>query len=223
MGKLLGIISIGIGIFLLLLLISGCVINGEYIITQIALLFISLGIVFFFISKVVSKKREKFQALQHEAESAKEAIHKEMISMIDSGTMEPINDCQLLLKKGESAFLEYDSILKISQNKVLGTTGKSGGVSVRVAKGLYVRSGTFGSRKIYGDVITEYKGLLTITNQRIAFLNSEKGFEIPLNKLTSITSNSSNIILQQANRTYTLEISNADIVEHLIRKLPRNN
>lgn len=94
---------------------------------------------------------------------------------------------------------------------------------MRVAKGLYVRSGTSGSRKIYGDVITEYKGLLTITNQRIAFLNSEKGFEIPLNKLTSITSNSSNIILQQANRTYTLEISNADIVEHLIRKLPRNN
>ncbi|MBE7723323.1 MAG: hypothetical protein E7244_02470 [Enterocloster citroniae] len=223
MGKLLGIISISIGIFLLLIQISGCVIEGEYIIFQIALLFIGLGIMFLFIFKVINKKRGKFQALQHETESAKEAMHKEMISMIDSGTMDPINNCQLLLKKGESAFLEYDSILKISQNKVLGTTGKSGGVSVRVAKGLYVRSGTSGSRKIYGDVITEYKGLLTITNQRIAFLNSEKGFEIPLNKLTSITSDFNNIILQQANRTYTLKISNADIVEHLIRKLTRNS
>ena len=142
--------------------------------------------------------------------------------MIDSGTMDPINNSQLLLKKDEIVYFEHEAILKTIQNKLLGSTGNSGAVSVRLTKGIYLRSGNSGSRKVYGDVTMQYNGLLSITNKRIVFLNSQKGFEISLSKLTNIFSDGNNIILQCGNTTRIIEISNADILEHLIRKLFSN-
>lgn len=160
------------------------------------------------------KEKAKIELIQ-EAQN----LHNEMISMIKNGTIEPIRNSRIILKKDELSYLEYEATLKIKKNQLLGTTGKSGGTTVRVTKGVYLRSGSSGSRKVYGDVTTKYNGLLSVTTQRIAFFNSEKGFEIPLNKLTNVISSYNNIVLQHGNKIYDMEISNADIVEQLIRKL----
>lgn len=219
MTKVLGIISFCIGIFFFLLLLTGSVIEGEKIILKICLFFIGLGIIFIVLSIILKKRKKSNLISQNDILAKKKELRQQTIEMITSGTMDPITDCSIILKPNETAYLEYNAVLIISQNKLLGTTGKSAGTSMRVAKGLYLHSGSSGSRKIYGEVNQQYPGIFSVTNQRMSFLNPQKGFEIPLSKLTSITSSLSTLILQQANRTYTLEITNADIVEHLIRKL----
>lgn len=126
------------------------------------------------------------------------------------------------MKKDEVAYIEQPATLTITENKVVGTTGRSSGVSMRVAKGMYVRTGGSGGRKIYDDITTTYDGILSVTNQRISFMQERKAFEIQLSKLTNTTSDDKALILQQGNKSYALLTDDADIIECLIRRLCRN-
>ena len=101
------------------------------------------------------------------------------------------------MKKDEVAYIEQPATLTITENKVVGTTGRSSGVSMRVAKGMYVRTGGSGGRKIYDDITTTYDGILSVTNQRISFMQERKAFEIQLSKLTNTTSDDNTLVLQQ--------------------------
>lgn len=141
---------------------------------------------------------------------------------IESLNLIPIADSHLLLKQSEIAYIEQPATLTITENKAVGTTGRSSGVSMRVAKGMYVRTGGSGGRKIYDDVTTTYDGILSVTNQRISFMQERKAFEIPLSKLTNTTSDDKTLILQQGNKSYALLTEDADIIECLIRRLCRN-
>lgn len=145
-----------------------------------------------------------------------------LLDMVANYSVNTISNPSILLKKDELAYFEQLATLLITQNKAIGSTGRSSGTSVRIAKGVYVRSGGSGSRKIYKDVTSRYMGQLSITNQRITFMQAQKAFEIPLDKLTNIAATQNNLILQQANKSYTLELQNADIIEQLIRKILEN-
>mgnify|MGYP004592520009 CR=1 FL=1 len=148
---------------------------------------------------------------------AKEKEHR--IAAIDTLSLAPIPEPKLLLKPSEIAYIEQPATLSITENKVVGTTGRSSGVSMRVAKGMYVRTGGSGGRKIYDDVTTTYDGILSITNQRVSFMQDRKAFEIRLDKLTNISYEDDALILQHGNKSYVLLTEDADIMEHLIRKL----
>ena len=136
--------------------------------------------------------------------------------------MIPVAAPHLLLKQSEIAYIEQPATLTITENKVVGTTGRNSGVSMRVAKGMYVRTGGSDGRKIYDDITTTYDGILSVTNQRISFMQEKKAFEIQLSKLTNTTSDDKALILQQGNKSYALLTDDADIIECLIRRLCRN-
>ena len=53
-------------------------------------------------------------------------------------------------------------------------------------------------------------------------MQERKAFEIPLSKLTNTTSDDNTLVLQQGNKSYALLTDDADIIEHLIRRLCRN-
>lgn len=144
---------------------------------------------------------------------------QQLLNAIENSSITALSNPSIMLKKDEIAFFEQSATLLITQNKAVGSTGRSSGVSVRVAKGVYLRSGGSGSQKIYRDVTTRFTGLLSITNQRISFMQAQKAFEIPLEKLTNISANHNILLLQQSNKSYKLEFHNADIVEQFIRKL----
>lgn len=222
-GRILGISSIIMGGFFAIILISSGVDNGEEVVTKIVITFMIIGIFFLVVSQIYIKRKQARQIEQKNILIAQENQRKEIVSMIDSGSIDPLDNCQILLKKEECAYLEYDATLKITQNKLLGSTEINGGVSKRVTKKVQIQRGKSESREIYGDVTTDYNGILTITNQRISFLNLHKGFEIPLSELTSVISDANNIVFQHANNMFTVKIVNADIVEHLIRKLIQQN
>ncbi len=153
----------------------------------------------------------------------KKALEEQLRELIDSNQIEPIVPRSVVPKKDELVYLEQSAVLKTVQNKLLGTTGSSGGVSVRVTKGMYLRTGSSGSKKIYGDVISEYPGTLAISNQRIVFSNPKKGFEIPLSKLSSIESDFDTIIFQQGNKTFYVESDHSDMIEYFIRHIVTQN
>lgn len=186
------------------------------------------GIIAFllFLSVQHSDKKQREKSVQHAnliaQQNALAEIKKQRLANVESLNLIPITSPHLLLKQSEIAYIEQPAILNITENKVVGTTGRSSGVSMRVAKGMYVRTGGSGGRKIYDDVTTTYDGILSVTNQRISFMQERKAFEIQLSKLTNTTSDDNALVLQQGNKSYVLLTDDADVIEHLIRRLCRN-
>ena len=178
------------------------------------------SIIFSFFKAMAQKSAEKNDLLYQEQEQIMHAEMKEQkLSAIDTLSLSPIASPRLFLKKGEIAYIEQSAALLITKNKVVGTTGRGAGVYMRVAKGMYVRTGGTGSQKIYDDVTTAYTGILTITNQRISFLQEQKSFEIQLSKLTNTFSDDNLLTLQNGSRSHVLQLADADVAEKLIRKL----
>ena len=135
------------------------------------------------------KNREITQVLDERRQS--------LLDLLDNYSTHVISSPSIMLKKNELAYFEQTATLLITQNKMIGSTGRSSGSSIRIAKGVYLRSGGSGSRRIYKDVTTQYPGLLSITNQRISFMHTQKAFEIPLEKLTNMSSTCNTLVLQQ--------------------------
>lgn len=139
------------------------------------------------------------------------------INGLRNGIIPQIENCSLILKKEEFPCLEVHTYLKDIKNKLVGSTGSSGGMSVKVAKGIYLRSGSGESKKIYKNITDRYFGNLIITNQRIVFINSQKGFEILYQNLTGVSSSGKDLIVQSKNKSYVVFADTPDVYVELIR------
>ncbi len=96
------------------------------------------------------------------------------------------------------------------KEKVVGYTGSSAGVNVRVAKGVSVRTGGSGSKAIRNNVREYTNGDLIITNKRVVFTASKNSFEMKINKITAtklLTKES--FILQAGNTSKNLYLNEA--------------
>lgn len=160
--------------------------------------------------KIDKLKKEKFE----------ETIQN-TIRSIRSGVIPRIENCSLILKNDEFACNEVQTYIIETKNKAIGSTGSGSGVSIRVFRGVSVHSGTNRSRKIYRDVTEKYFGNFIITNQRIVFLNNQKGFEIPYKNLTGLFSSGKNLILQSKNKSYTIFVNTPTVFEELIRTVAK--
>lgn len=72
------------------------------------------------------------------------------------------------------------------KEQVVGYTGKSSGVSVRVAKGLTYRTGGSGGHAIRDNVRKYNAGDLIITNKRVVFIGKDDSFEFAVNKISAV-------------------------------------
>jgi len=80
--------------------------------------------------------------------------------------------------------------------------GGSQGVSVRIAKGLYYRTGAFkGERVQTSETIHADTGLLGVTNKHVYFAGSSKSFRINYNKIVSFEPFSDGIGIQRDAQT----------------------
>ena len=91
-----------------------------------------------------------------------------------------------------------------SKRKVVGHTGRTAGLSVRLMKGVTVRTGGYGGNPIYDDVSTTFKGKLAATNERIIFVNQKKGFEVKLSNISLIEPYEDGVIIQVKTKSYPL-------------------
>ena len=91
-------------------------------------------------------------------------------------------------------------------------TGGSRGVSVRVAKGLYLRAGSFKGKPIVTKSLKNFgSGIFAITNKYIYFNSGEKNFKIPFNKILSINPFEDGLGLhREGNRDKKIVLQNFD-------------
>jgi hypothetical protein len=92
-----------------------------------------------------------------------------------------------LLQKGERIIWIFQNVEFYEQKTRTIYQGKTQGVSIRIAKGLYYRTGSFKGNPVK---IEEMKyishGLVALTNRQLYFGSSSKNFKIPYNKLVTI-------------------------------------
>ena len=92
----------------------------------------------------------------------------------------------LIKKKDEVVYFATPAKLLETKERVVGYQGGSAGASVRIAKGLTVRTGSSKGTPIRGKVEQFYDGDFIVTNKRVLFISSEKSFDIPIQKITAI-------------------------------------
>ena len=123
-------------------------------------------------------------------------------------TLPIVRPSALILSGGETCHLEKPAALITVKNVVTGHAGRSSGVSVRVAKGLYLRSGGSSGTPIRSNVEEEHPGYICMTNKRIVFVG-QKGFSHPLSSLTAlIPQGYHEVILQFGKSSYRVKMQN---------------
>lgn len=151
----------------------------------------------FFTYKSYSKYKSKYLAKREEVQrgqsnSSTTQIDKSVNPYVDveeleaTGQIHPIEYPELILKKEEAVYFATPAKTFTSKEKVVGYEGGSVGGSVRVAKGLTIRTSSSKGSPVRKNVYKFCDGDYVVTNKRVVFLGTEDSFEIPLEKITSI-------------------------------------
>ena len=103
-----------------------------------------------------------------------------------------------------------------TKNVVTGYESGNVGVSVRVAKGLSVRTGGSKGAPIRSDVVNQVPGMLYITSQRIVFLCSRDAFDKPYSALTAVNITGNTLLLQFGNTSYAITVSTPERIRQIL-------
>ena len=167
---------------------------------------------------VKKPKPFKKQRATLEAQQAEEK-RKARIAEVEAVTELPViaAPVSVVLRPGEVCHYQTPASIVEIKERVVGYSGGSGGVSVRVAKGVTLHSGRSRGAPIRADVAKEYPGFFTITDQRM-IMTGEKGFDHPLTKLTSMTpwNGFQGIILQFGRSSYIVEMDESYWIPKII-------
>ncbi|GAC1379854.1 MAG: hypothetical protein NVSMB40_19520 [Aquirhabdus sp.] len=94
-----------------------------------------------------------------------------------------IRPAKALVKPGEKAYAAV--MASLQEVKTVGYSAGTSGISVRVAKGVTLRTGGARGRAVKG-MVSVATGELVITDKRLIFAGDSKSFAIPLEDLLSI-------------------------------------
>ena len=103
-----------------------------------------------------------------------------------------------LLEKGETLIWIFQAVEFYEQRSKTTFEGRSQGISVKVAKGVYYRTGHFKGNPVTTTQMTFIaNGMFALTNKNIYFASTSKSLKIPYAKLISMTKYSDGIGLQK--------------------------
>lgn len=106
------------------------------------------------------------------------------------------------LQKTEKIVWVFQNVDYYEQKTRTNYVGSSQGVSIRIAKGVYYRTGAFkGERVQTSETVHADTGLLGVTNKHIYFAGPSKNFRIAYNKIVSFEPFSDGIGLQRDAQT----------------------
>ncbi len=101
-------------------------------------------------------------------------------------------------KKGEEAIWLFKNVQYYEQKTRREFVGRSQGVSVRIARGLYYRVGAFKGHPVERtENVHVDNGLLAVTNEHIYFAGPSKSFRIPFGKIVTMVPYSDGICIQR--------------------------
>lgn len=115
-----------------------------------------------------------------------------------------VNSGGLILSRGEICHLAEKVSVGKTKTVTTRTVSSHSGGSVRIAKGLSVRSGTSSSRSIRENILDTVAGSFYVTNQRVVASSSKYNFDKPLSALSSYTMYLDGFALQFGKDTFTI-------------------
>jgi len=118
----------------------------------------------------------------------KAAILREILDgQIPENKLNIQGNLPFLLQKNESVIWAFQNVDFYEQRTRTVYQGKTQGVSVRIAKGLYYRTGSFKGNPVKIEEMKYIsRGLVALTNKQIYFASSTKNFKVPFNKIVTI-------------------------------------
>lgn len=136
--------------------------------------------------------------------NSKSLMSTETLNMIKNGQLPTIICTNINLANDEVC--HYADIGYTFKDKTIttGYTGKSSGISIRLAKGLTYRTGGSGGKTIREKQRTTYTGTLYITNKRVIYSSTNECFDKTFDRITSITEVKDGIILQIGSTSYSI-------------------
>lgn len=168
----------------------------------IALLFVVLAVFLFWHgSKSSAGKKAKRQG------GNGTYMTEQDLQQIQGGILPALVSVPVVLDEDEVAHFFAPARRYITKKKAVGRTGSGGGISVRVAKGVSVRSGGGASQTVYDDVTDAFAGRVVLTNRRIVFLAEQNGFECKLSAISAIMPEGDGLMIQAGAKNYRLAVA----------------
>ena len=101
--------------------------------------------------------------------------------------------------------------------------GAYGGVSIRIAKGVYYRTGSFrGSPLVTTNLSPVDVGMLAVTEKHIYFAGRRKAFRVPYNKIVAFKPYNNGIGIQrdaQSAKPQVFEVSDGWFINNIVGNL----
>ncbi len=117
-----------------------------------------------------------------------------------SGILKPFASVPIAQHRGERFYLDSSDAHLIAEHRHAEYVGASGGLSFRVAPGLYARTGRSRGRRVdHVTVGVDDRGPLYASNQRIVFVGQRHTIEIPLAKVIAIDAYKDGLKINRAN------------------------
>lgn len=142
--------------------------------------------------------------------------------LLPDGTLPIVVTTSLILQVDEKCHYSRSATKVVTKNKVVGYTGGSSGLSIRIAKGMSYRIGASKGAPIRRNVQETYPGTLSITNKRIIFTASKSSFDKKISTLSAIVPYKNGFDLQFGSQTYSLETNDTErifqIISHIINE-----
>ena len=129
-----------------------------------------------------------------------------MADEIFNGILPVVADSPML-REGETTHFMCVAERTITKNRVVGRTGGSFGVSTRIGRGASIRTTSFSSQPVYGDVVGKHLGTFILTDKRIVFQHSQHGFETTISTIATISEGEdSDVVIQKGSTSYVLKL-----------------
>jgi hypothetical protein len=135
------------------------------------------------------------------AQARADAAWQSQLRTYFSRPLVPVAAPNFMLKKDESCYYTAPATL-YSMHKERTYQGGYGGVSVRLARGIWVRSG--GGRAIpvtSQKMKSDGEGTVYLTDRRLVFVGATKSVEIPFTKMASVEPYADGLRVDVANKT----------------------
>jgi hypothetical protein len=153
------------------------------------------GLICFLIGSARGRKRMQAAA----AKAVQEIVNQPLTE---------IRPTQVLLKAGEKAYASVRASLH--ELKTLGFKAGTRGISVRVAKGVTLRTSGSRGRAVKGSIRIA-SGELVVSDKRVIFAGDHKSFAIPLGSLVNVTTYSNGFGFHDERSTHVVTVeSNND-------------
>ena len=165
----------------------------------VAILFIGLGVVVLFIwwGLHADKVSDK-QAIKRDASSEHPELKSGLLKEISVGRYADQFEAEIFLKADETLCLVIPDV-SYCEERVVSRRGQSGGASFRVARGLWIRTGSFGSEAV--EEITQLDvGDLILTSTRLIFVGARKLIEYPLSKILRMSASTDQLAIARSGK-----------------------